>query len=131
MHYFTTSVGDCGYKVTLCMHRYFAPFAAYFTLCISVPFYQHTLVLPDIECNKHYCSQYYFIFTKTPLLNIYSHSNATSAILGLLVGCFIWSGSFSMATLVTFIATPSGRFLCMYSKNVSAVDPVSLRNCIK
>ena len=27
-------------------------------------------------------------------------------------------------TLVTFMAIPSGRFLCIYSKKVSAVDPV-------
>lgn len=29
-------------------------------------------------------------------------------------------------TLVTLSATPSGKFLCVYSKNVSAVEPVSL-----
>lgn len=34
-------------------------------------------------------------------------------------------------TFVVFIATPSGRFLWMYSRKVSAVEPVSLWNCIK
>lgn len=30
-------------------------------------------------------------------------------------------------TLVTFIATPSGKFLCKYSRKVSAVDPVNFK----
>jgi len=31
----------CGYKDTLCTHRYYAPLAKYFTVCIT---YQPTLV---------------------------------------------------------------------------------------
>lgn len=36
--------------------------------------------------------------------------------------------SYEILTLVTFIATPSGKFLCRYSRKVSVVDPV---NCKK
>jgi len=32
---------SCGYKDTLCAHRYFAPLAKYFTVCIT---YQSPLV---------------------------------------------------------------------------------------
>ena len=33
---FCTAVQEgCGYKDTLCMHRYFAPLAKYFTVCIT------------------------------------------------------------------------------------------------
>lgn len=34
-------------------------------------------------------------------------------------------------TVEVFKLTPSGKFLCMYSKSVSAVEPVSFSNCIK
>lgn len=37
------------------------------------------------------------------------------------------SGNFCNSTLVTFIATPSGKFLWRYSRKVSAVDPVNLK----
>lgn len=40
----------------------------------------------------------------------------------------IWKQNENL-TLVTFMAAPSGKFLWIYSRNVSAVEPVSLGIC--
>jgi len=40
----------CGYKDTLRPHRYFAPSAKYFTVCIT---YQPPLVEKGFDCVKH------------------------------------------------------------------------------
>ena len=48
---FCTAVQEgCGYKDTLCAHRYFAPLAKYFTVCIT---YQPALILFSVVQNLY------------------------------------------------------------------------------
>ena len=47
------------------------------------------------------------------------------------IGGRIYSGTSTTSVCSTFILTPSGRFLCMYSRKTSAVSPVSLFSCKK